>query len=134
MQGDKIGEESGKVTSRRVLPNPGGSPKMETTVQSDLTLLGVKATSTVTYWAVLRPDGTLYGEGHGIVMSNEGDMATFIGQGVGIPQKDGSVSFRGAVFYESASPKWSKLNSVAAIFEHDVDAEGNVRSQLWEWK
>jgi hypothetical protein len=134
MQGDKIGEESGKVTSRRVLPNPDGSPKMETTAQSDLTLLGVKATNTVTYWSVARPDGTLYGEGQGIVMSKEGDLATFIGQGVGTIKKDGAVSFRGAVYYQSTSQKWSRLNSVAAIFEHEVDAEGNVRSQLWEWK
>jgi len=134
MQGEKIGEESGKVTSRRVLPNPDGNPKMETTAQSDLTLLGVKATNTVTYWSVVRPDGTLYGEGHGIVMSKEGDLATFIGQGVGTIKKDGGVSFRGAVYYQSSSPKWSRLNSVAAIFEHEVDAEGNVHSQLWEWK
>lgn len=134
MQGEKIGEESGKVTSRRVLANPGGSPKMETTTQNDLTLLGVKATNTVTYWSVVRPDGTLYGEGHGIAMSKEGDLATFIGQGVGTIRKDGGVSFRGALYYQSSSPKWSRLNSVAAIFEHEVDAEGNVRSQLWEWK
>jgi hypothetical protein len=134
MQGEKIGEESGKVTSRRVLANPGGSPKMETSVQSDGTLLGVQTANTVTYWSVVRPDGTLYGEGHGIVMSKEGDVATFIGQGVGTFGKAGGVSFRGAVYYQSSSPKWSRLNSVAAIFEHDVDGEGNVRSQLWEWK
>jgi len=134
MQGEKIGEESGKVTSRRVLPNPDGNPKIETTAQSDLTLLGVKATNTVTYWSVVRPDGTLYGEGLGIVMGKEGDLATFVGQGVGTIKKDGGVSFRGAVYYQSSSPKWSRLNSVAAIFEHEVDAEGNVRSQLWEWK
>jgi hypothetical protein len=134
MQGEKIGEESGKVTSRRVLPNPDGSPKMETTAQSDLTLLGVKATNTVTYWSVVRPDGTLYGEGHGIVMGKEGELATFIGQGVGTIKKDGGVSFRGALYYQSSSPQWSRLNSMAAIFEHEVDAEGNVRSQLWEWK
>ena len=134
MQGEKIGEESGKVTSRRVLPNPGGSPKMEISVQTDLTLLGVKATSTVTYWSIVRPDGTLYGEGHGIVMGKEGDLATFIGQGVGTIKKDGAVSYRGAVYYQSSSPKWSRLNSVAAIFEHEVGPEGNVRSQFWEWK
>ena len=134
MQGEKIGEESGEVTSRRVLPNPGGSPKMETSVQTDMTLLGVKATNTVTYWSVVRPDGTLYGEGNGIVMGKEGDLATFIGQGVGIIKKDGAVSFRGALYYQSSSPKWSRLNSVAAIFEHEVDTGGNVRSQLWEWK
>ena len=134
MQGEKVGEESGKVTSRRVLLTRGGSPKMEISVQTDLTLLGVKATNTVTYWSVVRPDGTLYGEGQGIVMGKEGDLATFIGQGVGTIKKDGAVSYRGAVYYQSSSPKWSRLNSVAAIFEHEVDTEGNVRSQFWEWK
>ena len=95
MQGEKIGEESGKVTSRRVLPNPGGSPKMETSAQTDLTLFGVKATNTVTYWSVVRPDGTLYGEGQGIVMGKEGDLATWVGQGVGTIKEDGAVSYRG---------------------------------------
>jgi hypothetical protein len=76
----------------------------------------------------------LYGEGQGVAMSKEGDLATFIGQGVGTIRKDGGGSFRGAVYYQSASPKWSRLNSVAAIFEHEVDGEGNVRSQVWEWK
>ena len=134
MQGEKIGEESGKVMSRRVLPNPGGSPKMETSAQTDSTLLGVKATNTITYWSVVRPDGTLYGEGQGIVMGKEGDLATWVGQGVGTIKDDGAVSYRGAVYYQSSSPKWSRLNSVAAIFEHEVDTEGNVRSQTWEWK
>jgi hypothetical protein len=30
MPGEKISESSGKVTGRRVLSNPGGGPKMET--------------------------------------------------------------------------------------------------------
>jgi hypothetical protein len=134
MQGEKIGEESGKVTAQRILPNPGGSPKMETSFQANLMLLGVEATDTGTYWSVVRPDGTLYGEGQGIVMGKEGDLATWIGQGVGTIKKDGAISFRGAVYYQSSSAKWSRLNSVAAIFEYEVDAQGNTRSQLWEWK
>ena len=52
----------------------------------------------------------------------EGDWATFIGQGVGTIKKDGAVSYRGAVYYQSSSPKWSRLNSVAAIFEHEVES------------
>jgi hypothetical protein len=134
MQGEKIGEESGKVTAQRVLPNPGGSPKMETSFQANLMLRGVEATDTGTYWSVVRPDGTLYGEGQGIVMGKEGDLATWIGQGVGTIKKDGAISFRGAVYYQSSSARWSRLNSVAAIFEYEVDAQGNTRSQLWEWK
>jgi hypothetical protein len=47
MQGEKIGEESGKVTSQRVLSNPEGGPKMETSFQASSTLLGAKATNRV---------------------------------------------------------------------------------------
>ena len=65
MQGEKIGEESGKVTSQRVLPNPNGGPKMETSFQTSITLLGAKATNRCTYWSVVRPGGTLYAEGAG---------------------------------------------------------------------
>ena len=35
MQGEKIGDESGKVTSQRILPNPDGGPKMETSFQGN---------------------------------------------------------------------------------------------------
>ena len=134
MQGDKIGEESGKVTSQRVLPNPGGGPKMETSFQASGTLLGTGHTTTGTYSSIVRPDGTIYGEGQGIVMSKDGDMATWVGQGVGTIKKDGAVSYRGAIYYQTSSAKWSRLNSVAAIFEYEVDAQSNTRAQLWEWK
>ena len=134
MLGDKLGGETGKVTSQRVLPNPGGSPKMETSVQATGTLLGVNETDTGTYSSVLRPDGTVYGEGQGIVMGTGGEMATWIGQAVGTIGKDGSVSYRGAVYYQSSSPAWSRLNSVAAVFEYQVDIQGNTRYEAWEWK
>ena len=134
MLGDRLGGESGKVTSQRVLPNPGGSPKMETSVQATGTLLGVNETDTGTYWSVLRPDGTVYGEGQGIVMGKGGEMATWIGQGVGTIGKDGSVNYRGALYYQSSSPAWSRLNSVAAVFEYQADTQGNTRYEAWEWK
>jgi len=134
MQGEKIGEEKGKVTSQRVLPNPGGGPKMETSFQATTVLLGLEATETGTFWAVARPDGSLYGEGQGILMGRQGDLATWIGQGVGTLKKDGAVSYRGAVYYQSSSAPWSRLNSVAGIFEFDIDAQGNIGAQVWEWK
>ncbi len=134
MIGDKIGVETGKVTSQRVMPNPGGGPKMETSFQGTGTLLGVSERVTATYYAYLRPDGTLYGEGQGVVMGNKGEMATWVGQGVGTMKKDGTVSYRGAVYYQSSTPKWSRLNKVAAIFEYEVDAQGNTKGETWEWK
>ena len=40
MLGEKIGEETGHVKVQRVLPNPGGIPKMETTFEATGTILG----------------------------------------------------------------------------------------------
>jgi len=39
MLGDKIGDGSGKITSQRVLANPGGGPKMESSFQANGSLL-----------------------------------------------------------------------------------------------
>ncbi len=134
MQGDKLGEASGKVTTRRVLPADGGGPKMETSFEGTGKLLNVEVAETGTYWSVLRPDGSLYGEGQGIVMGKGGEAATWIGQGVGTIKQDGAVSYRGAVYYQTATTAWTRLNKVAAMFEYEVDGKGNTRSQLWEWK
>ncbi|MFI5322055.1 MAG: hypothetical protein ACHQ6U_00665 [Thermodesulfobacteriota bacterium] len=134
MLGDKIGEESGEVTTQRVLPNPGGAPKMETTFQVTGTLLGVGHKTTGTYTSIMRPDGTLFGEGQAIVMGNDGNIATWVGQGIGTIKKDGSVSYRGAIYYQTSATKWARLNSVAVVFEYEVDAQGNTSAQSWEWK
>jgi hypothetical protein len=134
MLGEKVGEGTGKVTSQRVLPNPGGAPRMETSFQSTGKLLGLGTTETGTYVAEGRPDGSLFGEGQGIVMGREGELATWTGQGVGKFNKDGSLSYRGAIYLQTSSAKWTQLNGAALVFEHEVDAQGNTRAQLFEWK
>jgi hypothetical protein len=30
--------------------------------------------------------------------------------------------------------KWSRLNKIAAVFEYELDAEGNTHCEYWEWK
>ena len=134
MLGEKIGEETGHVKLQRVLPNPGGIPKMETTLEATGSILGVAHKTTGTYTSMLRPDGTVYGEGVGLVMGKEGEMASWVGQGVGTLKKDGSISYRGSIYYQSPSPKWARLNAMASVFEYEVDAQGATRSQIFEWK
>ena len=77
MLGEKIGEISGKVTMQRVLPNLGGAPKVETSFQANGSLLGTNVKDTGTYWTVVRPDGTHYGEGQGVIITKDGKMATW---------------------------------------------------------
>jgi len=117
-----------------VLPNAGGGPRVETSFQASGTLLGINEQAVVTYCANMRPDGTLYGEGQSVVLGEGGEMATWVGQRVGTMRKDGGFSYRGAVFYQSTTPKWSRLNSIATVFEYEVDTQGNTKGESWEWK
>ena len=135
MLGEKVLEHTGRVTSQRVLSTNGGAgPTMETSVQAQEKVLGIEASTTITYTAVARPDGTLFGNGEGIVMTAEGDLATWIGQGVGTMGEGGTASWRGAIFYQTASPKLARLNNVAVVFEYEIDANGNTTGSGWEWK
>jgi hypothetical protein len=133
MLGEQIGEETGKVTVRRVISVDGGT-KVEVSVQGTGKLLGVETRNTVTYCAGIRPDGTLYGEAQGLVVGKGGEQATFKAHGVGRLLEGGAVSYRGASYYYSDSPKLRRLNAVATLFEYEADADGNTKSKLWEWK
>lgn len=133
MLGEQIGEERGKRSARRVL-NVEGGVKVEVSFEADGKLLGIDQHSVVTYWASIRPDGSLYGEGRGVSTTTDGDVATWTGAGVGKLGAAGAVSYRGAIYYFTTAPKLARLNSVAAVFEFEVDSAGNTHSKTWEWK
>jgi hypothetical protein len=133
MLGEQIYEARGKRTGRRVLSVDGGF-RVEVSFECTGKLLGVDATEIGTYWSESRADGSLYGEGQGIVLAPDGSAATWKGAGVGTFVGGGAVSYRGAVYYSSAAPKFSRLNTVAQLFEFEVDAEGNTYTKGWEWK
>lgn len=106
--------------------------RVEVSAETEGTLLGVAARTIITYQSQLRPDGTVYGEGEGVVMGKDGDVATWKGQGVGVFGENGAISYRGAVYYQSASPKFERLNKIACVYEYEVDAEGNTSAKLYE--
>jgi hypothetical protein len=135
MIGEVIGEERGKITGTRVLPLEGQSPRIEVSFQASGKLLGLETTDMGTYIAVLTPEGVFRGDGQGVIMTANGETATWNGQGVGRPTGKGSAaSWRGAIFYQSSSKRLAALNAVAAIFEYETDEHGNTTSKVWEWR
>jgi hypothetical protein len=56
---------------------PTAPPKTEISFEAEGTILGVANKNLGTYWSELRPDGTMYGEAQGILMSQDGDVATW---------------------------------------------------------
>ena len=64
MLGDQIGESKGKRIVRRILSVE--PPTAEVSFEAVGTLLGVAANESVTYTSEVRPDGSIFGDGHGI--------------------------------------------------------------------
>ncbi len=133
MLGELLGEFEGKIIGQRVIPSI--NPMTEITIQQSGKFLEMETTDIATYCSVLRPDGTLFGEGQGITMTKEGEMATWKGQGVGqFIGKGPACSFRGAIYFQSSSDKLSCLNCIAVIYEYETEDNGNTHAKLWEWK
>jgi hypothetical protein len=134
MLGEKIWEASGEVIGRRVLAGDGAGPKAETTFGGSGYLLGVEGTTVATYWEVVRPDGTLYGEGQGIFTAKDGSTVSWTANGVSKISSEGVSNSRGAVFFQTTSPQFARLNGLCGITEHETDAEGKSNAVVWEWK
>ena len=134
MLGELIGEEKGKVTGYRVLASQGQGNKVEVTFQTSGKFLGTKHTDLGTYTSEMRPGGFFFGQGQGIIMTKEGDSISWVGQGTGRLKAGGGMSFRGAVYYETASQKFARLNGAAVVYEHETDAQDNCTTKYWEWK
>ncbi len=132
MLGSQLGESKGKRTVRRVLSvDP---IKAEVTFEDSGHLLGVPMNGMGTYTSVIRPDGSIYGEGQGVMFTQDGEAVTWTGTGLGAFGTGGTVSYRGMLYYRTASPKLARLNNTSAAFEFEADAAGNTSSKVWEWK
>lgn len=134
MLGDLLGEELGETTAMRVLPSDNGQPAMEVSFQAVGTLLNAAVRDIGTYESFVRPDGTLIGDGQGIIMTNEGETVTWHGQGVGHFTDTGGVNWRGAIYYETAAARFADLAGAVGVFEFDTTEEGKVAGKVFEWK
>jgi hypothetical protein len=134
MLGEQIGETKGRSLVRRVISiDP---PTAEVSFEDTGQLLGTPTTGMGTYTSVVRPDGSIFGHGQGMSLTNDGEAITWTGTGLGKFGPGGSVSYRGMLFLHntSANPKLAALNNTCAAFEYEVDPSGSTVSKMWEWK
>jgi hypothetical protein len=132
MLGEQIAELKGKVIGQRVLDVEG--PTMETSVTASGNVKGTQVNVSLTYVARPTSAGVLHGEGQGVIMAGESDMAAYTGEAVGRFSSSG-VKWRGAIFYRTSSGgELASLNNVVGLLEAEVDTEGNFSEKTWEWK
>lgn len=134
MLGEKLGEASGKFASVRVLPSEGQDIWIEVSFQGTGTLMGEEISDIGTYRQTIRPGGVLYGEGHVLMMSSDGDVVDWSGGGVGRPTGPGfSASYGVSGAATTTSQKFGRLARVADVIEYEVEQDGSYRWTMWEW-
>jgi hypothetical protein len=135
MHAEKIGEETGQITGTRVLPDEGEGTKVEVSFQANGVLLGVHTTNLGTYTSVMQPDGSLFGDGQGLTLTEDGESAIWHGQGVGRPTGHGmAAAFRGTIYFQTNSKKLARLNGTAVAFEYEADESGKTEDKSYELK
>jgi hypothetical protein len=107
---------------------------VEVTFEDSGHMLGIPTTGMGTYTSVIRPDGSIFGNGQGISMTQDGDGITWTGTGVGKFLPSGAISYRGMLFFRTTSEKLARLNNACGAFEYEVAADGTTTSKTWEWK
>ncbi len=108
MIGDKIGETKGKRLVRRVISTD--PPTAEVSFEDSGTMFGVATTGIGTYTSIIRPDGSIYGQGQGLIMTPDGEGVSWTGTGLGKFGAAGAISYRGMLFFRttSAEPRASQ--------------------------
>ncbi|MER5640955.1 hypothetical protein ABT095_28900 [Kitasatospora sp. NPDC002227] len=133
--GDLIGHEEGQIVVQRVLPGDHGlPPTVESSFKATGTLLGVAINDIGTYVGRMRADGTLDGDGQGILMSPTGDSVTWQGRGVGSFGPDGSIRWVGSLTYVSASPAFAGLRGIVGLFEWTTTQDGGASGDIRAWQ
>jgi hypothetical protein len=132
--GEKLGEAQGKFASVRVLPTEGQDTWIEVSFQGAGTLLGQEITDIGTYRQTIRPGGVLYGEGHVLMMSPDGDVLDWSGGGVGRPTGPGfSASYGVWGAATTTAQKFGRVAQVADVIEYEIEQDGSYRWTMWEW-
>lgn len=135
MLGEKLGEASGALAGCRVLSVEKGIPTLELSMRGSGTVLGVTFADMITYTLVARPDGTYRGDGETVWLTEDGEISTWKGFGIGKPTGAGFSSSLAVVgVIQTAAAKLARLNGVATVVEYDTDESGNYHWTAWEWK
>ena len=134
MLGELLYEETGNVTGIKVLPPEEGAVVLEVSLQASGRIQGIEHTSIWTYTSSTRADGSIFGEGRGVLTTASGDVVHIVGRASDQSSGPGSPTrYRGAFHFHTNSDAFARLNGIAAVFEYDVDADGSSNAKIWEW-
>ena len=134
--GSPLYEEHTKSTGIRVVDVTHG-PKIEISFAGNGTINGTTTVSDIgTIWTIPTSSDytSLYSEGQGVLMTEQGSMATYTQQASGEITSDGRVLFRGSMFFNSSpSGELAFLDDIIGVYDYESDLAGNAERTVWKW-
>jgi hypothetical protein len=127
--------EKGKIIGQRVL-NVTPQPQLEFTFKANGTINNITDFTNIgTTVSNLQANGVFHSKGQGFIMTEEGEAATWTNQVVGQFTKEGNVLSRGVGFWSTPSTgDLAFMNNLMTIFKLEIDSDGNLSAEEWEWK
>ena len=135
--GEPIYKELGRDDSSSVVLDDEGSIKTEDSYTATGFLNGVgNVTDIAKFVTTYYPDdNTTSSTGHGIIMTHDGEMATYAAQDLGVRDINGTETFRGIqIFQTDSGGKLEFIDNLIGLYEYKIWADGKRTGMIWEWK
>jgi hypothetical protein len=89
-----------------------------------------------TFITTYQPDGnTSISTGNGIIMTTDGEIATYTGHDLGITDKNGTQTYHGIqIFQTNSDEKLAFLDNLIGLYEYKYWSNGTKSGIIWEWK
>jgi hypothetical protein len=126
--------KKGNLVSTRV-PNVIGEPQLEYSIVENGTITGIGNVTNIQTWIdTLRTPKVIYGEGKGVMITDDGQRATWIGYDIGQLQNNGSIIYKGiTIFNNNATGDMAFLNNLVGLHITTVQ-DSNQATKIWKWQ
>ena len=131
-------QERGRVTSQRVIDGNGPVVENSYSAAGTLTANGaatdrIPVTNIGTIKVFFRSGGATYGEGQGVMTSRNGEIATWISQGIAQADQAGNiVAIGSAILGPSSTGSLAFFNNMVLVYKQVVDQTNNVSTRAWQ--
>ena len=124
----------GNLVGTRVL-NVMGEPQLDYSIVENGTITGIgNVTNTQTWIDTLRTPKVIHGEVKGVMITHDGQRATWIGYDIGQIQNNGSIIYKGiTIFNNNATEDMAFLNNLVGLHVTIVQ-DNNQATKIWKWQ
>ncbi len=113
-----------------------GSQVEEITFDGNGTINGVEFTEQGSYFALIKLDGSIHSHGSVVIMTEEGESASYTYQTLGMVRADGKLIELGCALVSTTSKgRLASLDKMVLILKTEIDQQAGIgKTWGWDWK